>query len=338
MFMKNNHIHKIITGFMLSFAVFATAQTPQGQRHRVAVLDFDYSTVMSAVQAIFGTQANIGKGISDLLVDKLTNDGVYRVIERNAIDKVTNEQNFSNSDRVDPTTAAKIGHILGVDAVITGSITTFGRDDQSHNYGGGAASIIGGKYGKALGSIGSSKSKAVVAVTARMIDVNTGEVLASATSRGESTRSSKNFNVGGEGVGSTSGGAAEANGGMQSSNFAQTIIGEATTASIAQLAQQLEAGSSKIETAAPPAAAPIEGLVADVSGSDIVINVSAPVGSKLLVTRVVRTVKDPATGKVIHKVENNLGELTITSSDASSSVGKFNGATPPKVGDSVKSK
>ena len=76
-------------------------------RHRIAVLDFGYGTVMTSSQAVFGTNVDIGKGISDMLIDKMLSDGTYRIIERNAIDKIMNEQNFSNSNRVDPATAAK---------------------------------------------------------------------------------------------------------------------------------------------------------------------------------------------------------------------------------------
>ena len=62
------------------------------------------------------------------------------MIERKQLDKILAEQNFSNSDRADPNSAAKIARILGVDAIIVGSITQFGRDDKSTNVGGGAAS------------------------------------------------------------------------------------------------------------------------------------------------------------------------------------------------------
>src|SRR5438270_12064793 len=108
------------------------------QKKRVAVLNFDYGTVQSSVASIFGTNQDVGKGISDLLVQKLVQDGKYSVIERNAIDKVLAEQNFGNSDRVDSSTAAQIGRILGVDAVILGSITQFGRDDKATTVGGGS--------------------------------------------------------------------------------------------------------------------------------------------------------------------------------------------------------
>src|SRR6266436_5923304 len=78
------------------------------QKKRVAVMNFDYATVQSSVSAIFGVNQDIGKGIADLLVDKLVNDGTYSVIERKMLDKILAEQNFSNSDRADPSSAAKI--------------------------------------------------------------------------------------------------------------------------------------------------------------------------------------------------------------------------------------
>lgn len=317
----------------LSLAAQAPPQAAPAVRHRVAVLDFGYASVMTASQSIFGTNVNVGKGISDLLVDKLTNDGSYRIIERNAISKVMTEQNFSNSDRVDPSSAAKIGKILGVDAIITGDVTTFGRDDSNKNIGAGVGGIIGGRLGGALGGVGSSKSKAVVAVTARMIDANTGEVLASVTSRGESKRSGTSFFGGGAGGGVGAGGGAA----MGSSNFGETIIGEATQASIADLATKLEAGSDKIPTAA---AIPVAGVVADVDGNNIIINVGTSagvqVGAILDVMHPVRTVKDPTTGKVLRTIENKVGDLKITSADATSATGSFTGAAKPAVGDAVK--
>lgn len=299
-------------------------------RHKVAVLDFGYATVMSDSQAVFGTNVDIGKGISDMLIDKLLSDGTYRVIERSAINKVISEQNFSNSNRADASTAAKIGHLLGVDAVITGDITQFGRDDQSHNYGG---AVVGAWTHGALGGFGKHKAKAEVAITARLVDVNTGEILASVTGKGESKRSGTSLVGAGWGGGNAAGGGAS----MTSSNFAQTIIGEATTQAVDQVAQGLNADSAKLPTAAPPQ---INGLVADASTSDIIIDVGSKagvhVGDKLAVLRVVRVIKDPRTGKPLRSISNPIGELTITSVDAVSAVGSFAGTGAPKIGDTVK--
>jgi curli biogenesis system outer membrane secretion channel CsgG len=105
----------------------AATQTPavppaQGRKKRVAIFDFDYATVHAGVAGIFGQDVDIGKGISDLLATYLVKDGSYSVIERKALDKILAEQNFSNSDRANATSAAKIVKLLGVDAIIVGSI------------------------------------------------------------------------------------------------------------------------------------------------------------------------------------------------------------------------
>jgi curli biogenesis system outer membrane secretion channel CsgG len=306
---------------VLVVTVFSSAQQPASPavRHRIAVLDFSYATVMSETAAVFGTNQDVGKGISDMLIDRLTNDGTFRIIERNQVQKILTEQNFSNSNRADTSTAAKIGHILGVDAIVTGDITQFGRDDQNRNIGGALGSW--NKFG--VGGVGTHKSKAVVAITARMVDVNTGEILASVTGKGESTRSGTSLLGGGAG---------------SSANFAQTIIGEAVTQAVTQLAQGLDTKSSVLPTAA---AVPVSGLVADASTSDIIINVGTQggvqVGQKLLITRVSRVIKDPATGKALRSIEDTVGQLTVTSADSTSAVGSFSGAGKPKVGDVVKS-
>src|SRR5215469_4595469 len=95
-------------------AVPAQAQTANKRRPRIAVMDFDYATVQTASAAVFGTNVDVGKGIVDLLVTDLVKDGTYSVIERKQLDKILAEQNFSNSNRADPASAARIAKILGV--------------------------------------------------------------------------------------------------------------------------------------------------------------------------------------------------------------------------------
>ncbi len=305
----------------------ALASAP-GPKKRVAVMNFDYGTVRTTVAQIFGSDQDVGKGISDLLVQKLVQDGKYSVIERNALDKILSEQNFSNSDRADSATAAKIGKILGVDCIIIGSITQFGRDDQHTNVGGGGYGL--GKFG--IGGVGTSKAKAVVGVSARMINTSTGEILVAVTGTGESTRSSTALLGGGGGWSGGGGGSLD----MGSSNFSNTILGEAVHKAVDDTGAQLDASVDKI----PTVKMEINGLVADVSGSTLIINVGkksgVKVGDKLIVSRQVRTVKDPATGKVIKSVEDKVGEATITEADNDSATATFSGAGPAKVGDVVK--
>jgi curli biogenesis system outer membrane secretion channel CsgG len=295
-------------------------------RPKVAILDFDYATVTNWVNQIFGSNQDVGKGISALLVTQLVKDGTYRVIERNALDKILTEQNFSNSDRADPNTAAKLGKILGVNTIIIGSITQFGRDDKHQGVGAFGNSL--GRYG--LGNVGHHEAKAVVGISARMISTDTAEILAVADGKGESKRSSTNLLGGGGNWGGSGGGSLD----MGSSNFGQTILGEAVAAAVRDVAVQLEQQVTKV----PTTAVHLAGSVADVSGNTLIVNVGSKqglqVGDKLQVKHFVREVKDPATGKVLKRIENPVGELTITEVDADSATGTFAGSAV-KVGDSV---
>jgi curli biogenesis system outer membrane secretion channel CsgG len=300
-------------------------------KKRVAVMDFDMSAVQSSANQIFGggNTQDVGKGVADMMVTKLVKDGVYSVIERQALAKIIGEQNFSNSDRANPDSAAKIGRILGVDAILIGSITQFGRDDQSHSVGGSALGGISGRYG--LGGVGTHKAKAVVVISARMVDTNTGEILAAADGKGQSTRSGTSLLGGG---GSSAGGGG-GNYSMGSANFDDTILGEATNIAVGDVTKQLEDAAGKI----PTAVINVNGLVADVTNNTLIMNVGSragvKVGDRLGVFHKGKEVRDPATGKVLKTINTQLGDVTITEVDADSSTGTFTGPTPPQVGDVV---
>ena len=306
------------------FACLAVAQ----DKKRVAVMNFDYGTVSTYVAQIFGTNQDIGKGIADMLVDRLVNDGKYSVIERKALDKLITEQNFSNSDRADPSSAALIGKLLGVDAIIIGSVTEFGRDDKKTNLGGFGAAA--GRFG--IGGIGKSEAKAVVQITARMVNVETGEILASVQGRGESKRGGTSLLGAGGGGGGVGGG----NMSMQSSNFGATILGEATNEAVTQAATGLDEKAASL----PTRVIPVDGLVADVDGTHLILNVGSTGGVKmgdtLTISRLGREIKDPATGKVLRRTDSDIGKVTITQVDAASSEGTYSGQPGVKVGDRVK--
>ena len=313
---------------LIAILTVATSSPALAQKRRVAVMNFEYGTVSSYAAQIFGTNVDIGKGISDILVDRLVNGNQFTIFERKAFDKLMTEQNISNSDRFDPSTAAKLGKLVGVEAIIIGSITQFGRDDRKQGLGavGGA---IGGKYG--LGGIGTKSAKAVVQVTARLISVDTGEILASTQGKGESSRSGVDLGGAG-GAGKYGGGGLD----MSSSNFGQTIIGEAVNNAITELSGRLESNAAKI----PAKAFVVDALVADVSGNTLIINkgtgAGVKVGDMLKVRRAGKAITDPATGKVLKRQETMLGDLRITEVDDVSATGTYNGAQPPKVGDTVK--
>jgi curli biogenesis system outer membrane secretion channel CsgG len=322
---------------VLSLGVVFATLPAAAQKPKVAVMDFGYGTVKTSVAAIFGTDQDIGKGITDLLISQLLDGGQFRLIERSALDKIIKEQNFSNSDRADAASAAKIGGLLGVDDIIVGDITTFGSDDKHVGVGGGG----GTWYGKGgLGALGVNKNKSIVEITARIVNVNTGEILASVTAHGEAQKGGMSIGgAGSSGWGRGGGGGVD----MGSSNFKESQIGKAVTDCVAHLATNLDAKASAVPPpAARPVAAlpPLDGLVADASTPDIILNVGSNnginVGDTLFIKRVDRVIKDPVTGQPIRSIESTVGTLTITSVDPGSAVGKFSGSGAPKVGDHVK--
>ena len=315
--------------FLLSLAsVSAYSQTAPKRRPRVAVMDFDYATVQTVSASVFGTNVDIGKGIVDMLVTDLVKDGSYSVIERKAMDKILAEQNFSNSNRADPTSAAKIGKLLGLDAIIVGSITEFGGETKKTGLGG----IGGNWHGVGLGSVGHSNSKANVAITARIINVDTAEIMGVADGKGQSSRASTNLLGGGAGGGGFGGGAAD----FSTSGFQQTIIGEATKNAVDQLSTSLVADAPKVGVRTIT----VEGLVAAVEGDQIILNVGAKagikVGDQFEVSRVTKEIKDPATGAVIRRLANALGVVKATDVDDSSAVCTAVSGSGFKTGDKVK--
>jgi curli biogenesis system outer membrane secretion channel CsgG len=295
-------------------------------RKRVSVMDFEFGTV----QRWWDGNWDIGKGISDLLVDRLLSEGNFSVIERRKLDTVLVEQNFSTSERADSSTAARIGKVLGVNAIILGSITQFGTEKKDFNAGG----IGGGRGGLGAGKMGTREGKASVGVTARIIDINTGEVLASCTGRGQSARSG--FLLGGLVIGRGGLGAGGVN--MNSSQFRETILGEATTAAVNDLARQLVLFSHKV----PSSSQEVRGLVADVSGNSVILNIGRShgleAGTALNVLRVERTVKDPATGKPLREIVIEVGRVRVDEVDDDSSTATILSGTGIQLGDLVRSR
>jgi len=139
---------------LAAFGIAAGALGAQAAptKRRVAVLDFDYATVHEWVTDLFGSDVDIGKGIADIVVTNLVRNGTYSVIERKQLDRILQEQNFQQSGRSDPSSAVRLAKLLGVDAIIIGSITQFGRDDKKLGLGGGVR-----VKGIGLGGIGKTQ-------------------------------------------------------------------------------------------------------------------------------------------------------------------------------------
>jgi len=327
--MKNRVVVALIASLLLFCSAVAWAQAAP-RKKRIAVMDFDYATVHSGVSQIFGQDIDIGKGIADLLVTNLVKDGSYSIIERKALDKILAEQNFSNSDRANPASAAKIGKLLGVDAILVGSITQFGGETKNLGLGGAGGNWVG----HGLGGFGHKNTKANVGLSARLVDIDTGEILAVAEGKGQSSRSSTSMLGGGGNWHGWGGGNVD----FGSSDFQSTIIGEATKLATDQLTTEVVAGKDKLQVRTIV----VQGLVAAVEGGQVILNVGAKagvkVGDELSVERVTKEIKDPATNQVLRRLSTPIGVVKVTDVDDASSVCSIVSGSGFKTGDAVKTK
>ena len=228
---------------LLALALVSGAGAPavsaqsKSSRPTIALLDFDFGTV----QQWWSGTWDIGRGISDMIVDELVNDGSFRVIERKRLDAILAEQNFSNSERADPSaaTVAKLGKVLGVQYLVVGSITKFGMEQKKQGNGGGGF----GRGGFGIGKVGRQKGKANVAITARVIDISTAEIMASAKGEGTSSRSGLLLGGGGGGWGGGALGQID----MSSSDYRETVLGEATELAVKQVTEKLVASKGRLD-------------------------------------------------------------------------------------------
>lgn len=135
-------------------------------------------------------------GVADELNLQLGKTGHFRMIERLRIKELYAEQDFA-PELVEDTTAARIGRMLGAEAVILGTVTRYldanrppevkidafpllppipdermGGDD-----GLAAISVVANTVGALVGFMTTKRPVAEVAVTVRMVHAETGEIL-----------------------------------------------------------------------------------------------------------------------------------------------------------------
>lgn len=147
-----------------------------GPKARIAVADFD----VKAAKAY----GEIGTGLRDMLVTALVNTSRYRVVERQVLDALMQEQELASSGAAQQGNV-KRGQIRTADIIITAAVTEFEPEA------GGGGGLLGGggrSKGKLIGAIlGASMNKAHMALDIRIIDTSTSEVLAATRVQGQAT-------------------------------------------------------------------------------------------------------------------------------------------------------
>lgn len=107
-----------------------------------------------------------GRDLADMLTNELQATGKFKLVEREKLAAVLDEQDLADSGRVKKGTGAKIGKLTGAKYIITGSLSAYEENVQGT---GGGLSFRGI-------SVGGKKESAYLAVDLRVIDTTTGEV------------------------------------------------------------------------------------------------------------------------------------------------------------------
>jgi curli biogenesis system outer membrane secretion channel CsgG len=113
--MKPHKLFAAVAGLALA-GVTALAQG----KPTVAVLPFNNGATGKANEEL----GPLSKGVQDILTNELAANTGIRVVERDQIQKVLEEQKLATSGAVDASTAVKVGKLLGVHHMVTGGFIT----------------------------------------------------------------------------------------------------------------------------------------------------------------------------------------------------------------------
>jgi len=246
----------------------------QEARPRIAVLGFSNNSTFT----YWGD--NLGGAAADELTTQLVRSGAFTVVERSQVNAILEEQHFGLSGAVDASTAAEIGKVLGVQAVLTGSITQFSVDRKS-----------GG-----LGSFRMSYTEAESRMDIRLVSTTTAEILAVAEGQGKKRMGGvgwddfdfeREFDVG----------------------LAQEALRPAVEKAIEEIVAQADVMASLAPVAAPGevVGSPEEGVVYIDKGADE----GAEVGQRFDVYRVVDEIRDSA-GNILDQITEKVGVVEVT--------------------------
>lgn len=277
-----------------------TVNVPMAERPTLAIVALDDGSIKR--ESWWGTNWDVGSGLSDILTTILLEKNRFRLLERSLLDKALAEQDLSASARVDSKTAVKIGKVIGADYLVMGKVTQFSWEKK----GGGGVVPIGGIFG-----LGLSKTKAIVSVDIRIVDAESAEILGSYSGKADESRSK--VAIGGSGFGVIA---------MGSSDFLGTALGQATRKALVQWTDNLcDALDKKKLTLTPKHTAPTrpDGVALTGDASAVIANTGSDkgyaVGDVVEIHRKTKELKDPETGEVLRVMTDLIATGTIVKID-----------------------
>ena len=148
----------------------------------VSVAVMDFGTHKGAATADISL-ANAEKASCDYVIERLVEDGHFDVMDKELVQEQIQAENLDTVGLVDPDTARRIGEILGVSYIVYGNVTDMSASDTGTQIMGSGVDVHTVKCH----------------IIARMMDVQTGDIVMAA--KGEGSSKSSLTKVGTEEIG-----------------------------------------------------------------------------------------------------------------------------------------
>lgn len=298
------HRLTVVAAALAAFVAASSAAAEEGAcagpRRTIAVDAF------GAAETTGGAVA--GEGMTALLTDALANDCRFVVLEREGYSALEAEQGLAGD---------KSRRLLSAALLVRGAVTRFEPAAA-----GGGVQIGNFPAGRSLGAAAGVKGqRAVVAISLRVIDAGTGQVIATSTAEGWATATEAEAGA----VDLRTGAA------FRSAAFRTTPIGKAAEDAVRKAVDLIALGA---------AGTPWSAQVVETDGAAVYVSAGADQnlrpGAVLGVWRVRKVLTDPTTGLVLETLMDRVGEVRIDSVREKVSVGAVTSGEPPVRGDTVR--
>jgi TolB-like protein len=115
----------VMTVLSLVPVFLGAQQRNQDTRPGIAVMPFDNGGSYGQAKENFDA---LQRGIAGMMISELSQNPAARVVERQEVQRLVDEQNLGAQGRVDPQTAAKVGKLVGARYVVLGTFIDFYGD------------------------------------------------------------------------------------------------------------------------------------------------------------------------------------------------------------------
>ncbi len=205
-----------------------------GARTRVAVLEVDNTSSATSFQAVgadgesvtWETQhANMVpvNGIEAIVTDVMNRSGRFRLVERQALSSILDEQDLVTAGRISAPSGAATGNVLGARFLVQAVVTDY-EANVSGRSAGGLGGALTNRLPAVIGAVGVRSGLGRVGMNFRLIDAETSEIVY--TKQIESVIRERGLMFGGLAFGGSG-----VLGGFFS-NYARTPIGQAVIAGV----------------------------------------------------------------------------------------------------------